>query len=955
MKLLGWIDPEWLGALLMPLGAWALPLHPWGLCLLLAGFLILVHGRQAYGEAWRPGLTGSSLPIGRIRLLAVLGLAAGSAAAGARLAEGVFDPVVLPAQWPHLGLLAAAALLLILGSALAMPLRPPLRVTPQVPAGRSAGIFFWGFCALVAAWSQGRLTLGFVGLAGALLLAPGDGLEQAWPRPAWASWALAGLLIVGLGLHLWQLDLLPHGLNIEEYVTLELANPVVEGQPQSLLSVSDTFSGLTLYHHVIGWIYQGLQGRSIVPLRLTSVLGWAVLAGYGTLLARSFFRWPAALATAAYFSFSFFALHYGRFGFYFIWAPAVAAAALAHAVWALRSSRPALHLVLAALWSAASLYGWISGWVTPALPALYLAMALGRDRARWRALAPSLLLAGLAFVVVVLPAAVLHARLPNGLASLFLHNSGSIFQPRAAVDGVDLSSNLALHLDELLHIGTRDAKHFLPGLPVFSWQVLLLVVAGSAHLLRRPNSATTGALMTAMALGFLPLWISDPGGRNVGRIILLLLPVGLLFGAGALAVANALRSLMNGRPWATGLLGAACLLGALGREPWSYFHDYRLSKAAVVANRGASAYMGRQVRALLQPDEDLYYSQRYHDAPTLIHQLPRRARITPLRGAPDFLRLFAQSPKGMLMASGIHEDWLPWLRLFAPDIEVLKVDNPWGEDLFEGKHHFKHMDHPGLLAPLMRWRQAPQGIGFEPAGSGRWKGQLWVGRTDRYRLSISAGSLLLANKHRVEAGRPREFLLNSVPYELLVTGSPGPPVLTAIIPDDTRQEEWPHPVVHGVPLQGLRRTLSGIAGRESGPVRISLRPVLSQRYSIWSYEADETTLRFPWQGWWEGWLRVPVSGLYEFQCSTNFGGELLLQLGDRNAFHVQPGAAAEAPPIELKAGQDYPMNLHAFRIDYDQSMHLLVRGPDGMQRSVPSEWMRPAPLPGPLPLKGSGS
>jgi hypothetical protein len=95
----------------------------------------------------------------------------------------------------------------------------------------------------------------------------------------------------------------------------------------------------------------------------------------------------------------------------------------------------------------------------------------------------------------------------------------------------------------------------------------------------------------------------------------------------------------------------------------------------------------------------------------LIYQLPRRARRTPLRGGSDFMRLLSLSPKAMVMCSGLHEDWAPWLRQFVPDLEVRKVTTPWDPGLLAVRPHFNHLDAPDLLAHIVdfdvlneRWR-----------------------------------------------------------------------------------------------------------------------------------------------------------------------------------------------------------------------------------------------------------
>jgi hypothetical protein len=194
---------------------------------------------------------------------------------------------VTPERWPRLWLLAAVALAALVAAPLSLPPGPVLRPWFKPRPGAVAGWLFWGACALVLGWTREWTVLGFLGLGGALLLAPGDGLEQEWRQPRWASWATGALLLMGLGLHLWDLGGLPQGMNYEEYYTLDCAQPVMDGQAQSLMSVSTTFSGITLYQHVVGWIYRGAEVGSVVPLRLLSVAGWAVLAVYGTLLARS--------------------------------------------------------------------------------------------------------------------------------------------------------------------------------------------------------------------------------------------------------------------------------------------------------------------------------------------------------------------------------------------------------------------------------------------------------------------------------------------------------------------------------------------------------------------------------------------------------------------------------------------------------------------------------------------
>jgi len=933
--------------------AWALPLlagsatlawHPWGLLLLGLSLGIFLAQRRPRGSAALPA-PPAEIPSSWKSLVFPAACLAAALACGTWLYLFFCNNGILydRSWYPVWGLTALCAVCLA-SAALSLPARvkaaKPDPAPPAQPLWRT--LLFWESCLQTAVGLIFNPALGAAGFCVALYCAPPH--RPGRPKPKtwfWPALALVGVL--GLFLHVWQLRAIPQGINQEEGVTLETARTISEDHGQYFCLNWVTFSGVTLYHHLVGWFYRLFSDNDVAPLRSLSVAGWAVLALYSSLLSAEFFSLEAALGTAAYASLSFACIHYGRFGFYFIWAPAMAAAALYHAARALKSPRAALHFSCCGAWCALALYGWIAGFVIPALPLVYWLAVLGFDRKLWKPLVPGLACGLAAFLSLAAASIAAHLHFPGGLGSLFQGNSGLIG------DQGNLSSNLLRQWGYLFSTGTSSATHYLPGLPLVDFSVLPFCAAGLAVLLTRPFSGRSLPLLAACFLGLLPAWISDPTGMNFGRLILLLFPLGVLFGLGWAALLEGLGDL----PW-KGLAAFAPALGLLllaagsGRGAWLYFHDYKSSWAAFSDNNGLSTVMAREFLEGHAPQEGLYYSENFDQNLSLMLLMPPGTNRQPWRDAPDVLRLLCTEPTmDRYLVTPVRVDWLPWLRTQEPGVEVKYIENPWGRSY--SNNPMTSDVGPGDVAAIrLGWKAISPKAGLKRTGPGRWEGILWPPRTDDYVLSANSGSLLLAGKYRIEPGQQRSFFLAAVPYSVVVTGSPGDPGVRASI-QRVYSEEWDQPLFHAIDAHGLRKTLCAADAKTGDPRLTSLVPVVSERFDTWSYEPFETLVVLPMRGDWEGSLRVPKSGRYLFTVPNKFQRDLELSLDGKPCFSTTDGIVDIEKGLDLRSGRAVSVHIHADYIPPASAMRFLVQGPDGTTRAVPQDWMTPAPLPEPKP------
>lgn len=811
---------------------------------------------------------------------------------------------------------------------------------------------FWGGVFLML-WGTGHgLWITAAGFGISCISSGAGSVREETIPPRVAMTAVSIVVIAGLVFHLWDLSNIPQGMNIEELNTMAAAGPVIRGEKNGFYWATPGYAGVTLYHHVIGWIYRFLCLGDVWGLRLFSVLGWMILTFYGILTTKIIFGWTAAFGTAAYLCLSFVALHYGRFGFMFIWAPAALAGAFAHAVMALQGKHGNLHLILVGVWGGLSLYGWPTAWVIPGVVFAYLVGVLGFSMASWKDLKPGLLGCFAIGLALALPAVVtlVSQKYWNVFGGHSYGESSFYFQGTPFVAPTTLTENFKLYLVEILQSGNQRGMHYLPGLPLVPPGILFFVGSGLAILTRRTWKSPNFGIVALLLLSFVPAWFTMPQeniGGNFSRLVSLILPLGILFGAGwSLFVAFLSRVSSKLRvPWLP-LAGLVVLVWPLWAETKHYFVDYRNHPKAILDHNGPTTALGRAFGEESKEKGPLSLSPSYVNF--IKYMIPKEIRFEALRGGPDFARLMSLSPKGVLGYEVVYGDWGPWLSAQVPGIAIKFLPNPW-PGISKGGDRGRFEDTKSLGVTIS-WKQgfSIKGLAQHPDRNS-WRGTLWVPAPGPHRITTEDFAMKFAGRFDIPPRSTRDFWLHSVPYDIKISGGPRPEPKVWRISGE-RKQEIQTPIATWNPRHGLRKTLLSLRKETDFGPWVSLEPVISQRFHESSYGFERSPVGLPLQATWEGFIEVPRKGTYTFSVPNSCSGVLALWIDGLQKFKTIEGRTKQSEIVDLEAGQRYSIKIRAERIISNAGLRFLVSRQGQEPIPVPWTWLWPAPLPGPEPL-----
>lgn len=321
-------------------------------------------------------------------------------------------------------------------------------------------------------------------------------------RPGWAGLLLA--MALAAALRLVALDRLPPGLYHDEAFNGLDALRVLAGDRPVYFPANNGREPLYIYliAPAIAWLGR-TPGAVRLPAALTGTL--TVAAAYG--LAEALFDRRVAFFTAMITATTLWPVHLSRQGFRAVLLPLVIALTLWLGVRAWRSHRPGDWALTGGLYGL-SFYTYLAARLTP-LPLLVFAVYLALTD-RLRRLWPGVLIAGAAALIVVMPLAL------YGLAHLELFLGRpmqvSIFNP--AINGGDPLGLLARQIWQSLLMftthGTDEARHNLPGRPVFDPLMALAFLGGVALAFSRMIGWRRGGgelnSSVAVAAAFVLIW-----------------------------------------------------------------------------------------------------------------------------------------------------------------------------------------------------------------------------------------------------------------------------------------------------------------------------------------------------------------------------------------------------------------------------------------------------------------
>lgn len=426
--------------------------------------------------------------------------------------------------------------------------------------------------------------------------------------------ALAAIVVVGAGLRFYRLDELPPGLAFDEaWEGIDGARILAGARPR-FLPENNGREPLFAYT-VAPWI--ALVGQTPLAVRAAAAT-WGTLtvlamAGLGGAFGG---RW-VALTAGGLVAASYWPLHLSRVGIRPGALPPLEALAMAGLLLALGWQGAGIRRwVFAAAGGAAlglSLYTYLPARLMVPICALAVLAAAVRD---WRrALAVGAVTFGVAAVIVA-PLARHYQREPED----FLGRSGQVTVMNAIRTGADarevLTENLVATLGALCCQGDAQARHNLPGRPIFDPLSLLLFLGGLALMARR----RAVVVLVWLVVMLVPAWLSDSAPHQL-RMVGALVPLYLVAAAGLAWAIEGVRRAPHGL-----LAGALLLVGGLtARDYFWRFGEPAVSAAPFDADVVAIAGALGDREAIVGPIEP--------DHPTLRY-LGKRPLTFPVAGLP---------------------------------------------------------------------------------------------------------------------------------------------------------------------------------------------------------------------------------------------------------------------------------------------------------------------------------
>ena len=420
--------------------------------------------------------------------------------------------------------------------------------------------------------------------------------SRLWWRDRGFLALLLSVVLVGAALRLFRLDVLPPGLAFDEaWEGIDGARILAGARP---LFLPDNNGREPAFAYSVALTIDVL-GRTPLAIRAAAAIWGIATVPAMALLGGALGGRRLALVAAAVTALSYWPIHLSRVGLRPVALPPLVAAGLALLLVALGAARGCpkptprvrwLSAIGAGALTALSLYTYLPARLTVAIGAFavvaQIAAVLGRRRGCWRV---TLAAAGAAAVVGGVVAA------PLGLHYLshpedWLGRADQVSVMNAIRTGADpvrlVGGNLLSTLGALAIEGDHQARHNLPGRPIFDpWSAVFFVV-GLLAAWRRLGGVAAATLFAWLGAMLVPAVLSDSAPhflRGVG----LLPPLFLLCAVGLVAVVEALaRWLRRPAGWSYRLASIPLLLTGLlaSRDYFLRFGDPAVSAAPFEAD-----------------------------------------------------------------------------------------------------------------------------------------------------------------------------------------------------------------------------------------------------------------------------------------------------------------------------------------------------------------------------------
>lgn len=530
----------------------------------------------------------------------------------------------------------------------------------------------------------------------------------AGPRdlPPGLEWTLVAILVLGgLYLRLYRIDLVPPGLNNDEAINALEIRDIQDGRPFATL----TKRGLnreTMFHYLGAFAFRcteieinllkampavfGLTQKVVADPMMTLIFplrSVAIAAGTLTLLAlylfaRDRFGWLVALLATAFLAVSPWHIHYSRVGERAVLAPLFAIATVGFFLKALESGRTRDHLA----WGASLGLGLWSYTSFRAVPIAMLAFALLRGRLGWgagrkddpRARRALLIATGLAGALLIV------LMLLSGLGPLGFLTRGSyatLIVPKANFALNLLSSGLMAHyvpqryavIQSEAFISDGMSPVFgLIGLPPETTVVAALSLLGLAYAIWRAlrrQDATTALIVLCFLTLVLTVGLAGPSLTRM----LVNVPWLCLFAA--LIARRLFEDVAALRPpltlWLGGLLIVPLLAWSVTQGCTHYFLRAGRSEVAMQHFGANQTIMGMFVRSL--PQDRVVYVLHTLRVDTLRYLIGPRANVS-LVSDPSTLDL-----DGIIKMPASATLVIEYARPFAETMRYLIMRYPLGD------------------------------------------------------------------------------------------------------------------------------------------------------------------------------------------------------------------------------------------------------------------------------------
>jgi hypothetical protein len=344
----------------------------------------------------------------------------------------------------------------------------------------------------------------------------------------------------------------------------------------------------------------GSLGRTPGAVRLAAAICGTLTVPATYAMVRSWFNRRIALLSAAIVATTLWHVQLSRVGFRAVTLPLVIALMLWAGEWAFRSRRQGAWLLTGLLYGAA-FYTYLAVRSTPAILlafALFLLWAGESDR-----LWPGMLAFGLGALIALIPLGVYsldHLDVVMGRLGRV-----SVFNP--VINGGDLWGTLGRQLLRTLGMffvrGDANARHNLPGRPVFDPLMAAAMVVGTVDALvrARGREAAAALMLIWTSLMLVPTWLAEDAPhflRAVG-----VLPALLVLPAIGLESARSWLERRGGRVWSHVLIGGV-LVTSLTTTGWDYFVRYRADPGPGYAFEEAAARLAAEVNGFLETGWD---------------------------------------------------------------------------------------------------------------------------------------------------------------------------------------------------------------------------------------------------------------------------------------------------------------------------------------------------------------